>query len=66
MRSSTLRGEPRARYLIPISDTRRDDVWAAANPDLYAQFVAMGAANPYADEPGTPWARIASLKPGRT
>jgi len=47
-----LRGEPRARYLIPISDTRRDDVWAAANPDLYAQFVAMGAANPYADEPG--------------
>jgi 3-oxoadipate enol-lactonase len=47
-----LKGEPRARYLIPISDTRRDDAWAAANPDLYAQFVDMGAANPYADEPG--------------
>ena len=47
-----LRGEPRARYLIPISDTRRDETWAAANPEMYAQFVAMGAANPYADEPG--------------
>ena len=38
-----LKGEARARYLIPISDTRRDDAWAAAHPDLYAQFVAMGA-----------------------
>jgi 3-oxoadipate enol-lactonase len=47
-----VRGEARARYMIPISDTRRDDAWAAANPDLYAQFVAMGAADPYADEPG--------------
>jgi 3-oxoadipate enol-lactonase len=47
-----LRGEARARYLIPISDTRRDDAWAAAHADLYAQFVAMGAADPYADEPG--------------
>jgi 3-oxoadipate enol-lactonase len=47
-----LKGEARARYLIPISDTRRDEAWAAANPDLYAQFVAMGAADPYADEPG--------------
>jgi 3-oxoadipate enol-lactonase len=47
-----LKGEPRARYMMPISDTRRDDAWAAANPELYAQFVAMGAADPYADEPG--------------
>src|SRR5436190_2329634 len=47
-----LKGEPRARYMIPISDTRRDDAWAAANPELYSQFVAMGAAAPYADEPG--------------
>jgi 3-oxoadipate enol-lactonase len=47
-----LKGEPRARYMIPISDTRRDDAWAAANPELYAQFIAMGAAAPYADEPG--------------
>jgi len=47
-----LKGEPRARYMIPISDTRRDDAWAAANPELYGQFIAMGAAAPYADEPG--------------
>jgi len=47
-----LKGEARARYLIPISDTRRDDAWAKANPDQYAMFVAMGAADPFADEPG--------------
>jgi 3-oxoadipate enol-lactonase len=47
-----LRGEARARHLIPISDTRRDDAWAAANPELYAQFIAMGSADPYADEHG--------------
>lgn len=47
-----LNGEARARYLIPISDTRRDDSWAQAHPDQYAQFVALGAADPYADEPG--------------
>ena len=47
-----LKGEARARYLIPISDTRRDEAWAKANPDQYAMFVAMGAADPYADEPG--------------
>jgi 3-oxoadipate enol-lactonase len=47
-----LQGEARARHLIPISDTRRDDAWAKANPDQYAQFIAMGAADPYADEPG--------------
>ena len=47
-----LTGEARARHLIPISDTRRDDAWARANPDQYVQFVAMGAADPYAGEPG--------------
>ena len=47
-----LEGEGRARHLLPIADTRRDAAWAAANPDLYAQFVAMGAGDPYADEPG--------------
>jgi 3-oxoadipate enol-lactonase len=47
-----LKGEARARYLIPISDTRRDDAWAAAHPDQHALFVAMGAADPFADEPG--------------
>jgi 3-oxoadipate enol-lactonase len=49
-----LKGEARARYLIPISDTRRDEAWAAANPDQYALFVAMGSADPFADEPGHP------------
>src|SRR5579859_5663876 len=47
-----LKGEARGRHMIPISDTRRDEAWAAANPDQYALFVAMGAADPYADEPG--------------
>jgi 3-oxoadipate enol-lactonase len=47
-----LKGEARARHLIPISDTRRDDAWAAANPEPYAQFVAMASTDPYADEPG--------------
>ncbi|WP_293678158.1 alpha/beta fold hydrolase [uncultured Phenylobacterium sp.] len=47
-----LKGEARARHLIPISDTRRDAAWAAANPDDYAAFVAMAASAPFADEPG--------------
>ena len=47
-----LTGEARAKHLIPVSDTRRDEAWAKANPDSYAQFVAMGAADPYAGEPG--------------
>ncbi len=47
-----LKGEARARYMIPISDTRRDDAWAKAHPEQYAQFVALGADDPYGDEPG--------------
>ena len=47
-----LTGEARARHLIPISDTRRDAAWAAANPEEHAAFVAMAAADPYAGEPG--------------
>jgi 3-oxoadipate enol-lactonase len=42
----------RSRLLIPISDTRRDDAWAKAHPELYEQILAMGAADPFADEPG--------------
>ena len=42
----------RSRLLIPISDTRRDAAWAAANPALHEQFLALGAADPFADEPG--------------
>jgi 3-oxoadipate enol-lactonase len=44
--------EERARYMIPISDTRRDTAWAKANPEQYEQFVAMTASDPYADETG--------------
>ncbi len=47
-----LEGEARARHLLPISDTRRDDAWAAANPELHAQLIAAGAADPFAGEPG--------------
>lgn len=47
-----LKGEDRARHMMPISDTRRDAAWAAANRDDYARFVALAAADPYADEPG--------------
>jgi 3-oxoadipate enol-lactonase len=46
-----LKGEARARFLIPISDTRRDAAWAAANPDTHAQLVALGSADPFAGEP---------------
>ena len=47
-----LTGEERAKILIPVSDTRRDATWAAANPETYAQLVELGAANPFAGEPG--------------
>jgi 3-oxoadipate enol-lactonase len=44
--------EERARFMIPISDTRRDAAWQKANPEQYEQFVAMGAADPFEAEPG--------------
>ena len=44
--------EERARHMVPISDTRRDAAWQRANPEMYEQFVALAAADPYADEPG--------------
>lgn len=47
-----LKGEDRARYLMPISDTRRDAAWAAANAEDYERFVQLAAADPYAGEPG--------------
>lgn len=47
-----LTGEARARHLIPISDVRRDAVWATANPEEYRVILAMTAAAPFADEPG--------------
>lgn len=47
-----LKGEARARHLLPISDTRRDATWAMANPELYEKLIAQTAADPFADEPG--------------
>lgn len=46
-----LKGEARARHLIPISDLRRDAAWQAANPERYEEFVRMGI-DAFADEPG--------------
>ena len=47
-----LSGETRARRLIPILDLRHNDTWAAAHPRDYAQMLALGAQDPFADEPG--------------
>ena len=47
-----MKGEERARHMIPISDKRHDAAWAAANPGQYAKMVELAAADPYADEPG--------------
>ncbi|MET3526923.1 alpha/beta fold hydrolase [Phenylobacterium koreense] len=47
-----LKGEARAKYLTPISDTRRDMAWAKANPEAYAKAIVLAAADPFADEPG--------------
>jgi len=44
--------EERARFMIPISDTRRDAQWQKANPKQYEEFVAFAANDPYTDEPG--------------
>lgn len=42
----------RAKFMIPISDTRHDADWAAANADTYEMMVSMTASDPYRDEPG--------------
>src|SRR5579871_88878 len=48
-----LKGEERARHLIPIADTRRDAAWQAAHPDDFADFIAMASApDSYAAETG--------------
>jgi 3-oxoadipate enol-lactonase len=46
-----LKGEDRARFLMPVSDTRHDATWAAARADTVAQILAMSV-DRYADEPG--------------
>ena len=47
-----LSGEARARHMIPIADTRHDAAWAAAHPQDFAQMLALGSSDPFADEPG--------------
>jgi 3-oxoadipate enol-lactonase len=47
-----LTGEARGRRLIPLSDTRRDEAWAKANPELFAEALAQIGTDPYAGEPG--------------
>ena len=47
-----LKGEARARHLIPIADTRRTDDWARAHPETHAQLVETASQDPFADEPG--------------
>ncbi|RAK69162.1 alpha/beta fold hydrolase [Phenylobacterium kunshanense] len=47
-----LKGEARARHMIPISDVRRDAAWAAAHPAEYEKLVELSAADPFAGEPG--------------
>jgi len=37
--------------MIPISDTRRDGEWQKANSEMYEQFVAMAASDPFENEP---------------
>lgn len=42
----------RAKFMIPISDTRRNAAWAAANPKEYDFFVEYASTDSYAGEPG--------------
>ena len=42
----------RAKFMIPISETRRDAEWAAANPKEYEFFVEFASTDAYAGEPG--------------
>ncbi len=59
-----LKGEERAKFLMPVSDTRRDAAWAAANPETYAQFVAMGiSSSPTPASPAARCARAARSRP---
>lgn len=57
-----LKGEERARHMIPISDTRHDGAWAKANPAAYDAMVSFASLDPYADEPGTAIGRHRQLE----
>ena len=43
--------EAEAQVMIPISDTRHDAAWQAANPDAYKVMFDLRANDPWADEP---------------
>lgn len=42
--------EARARHMIGISDLRRDEAWAKANPGPYEMIVSAAVSDPWADE----------------
>ena len=46
-----LKGDARTRHLMPINDTRRDESWQAAHPDLVAQILEQSV-DRYDGEPG--------------
>jgi 3-oxoadipate enol-lactonase len=43
--------EAEARLMIPISDTRHDAAWQAANPDAFKAMLDFRMNDPWADEP---------------
>lgn len=43
--------EEEARLMIPISDTRHDAAWQAANPDATRMMMDLRTSDPWADEP---------------
>ena len=47
-----LKGEARARHLLPFNDTRLDEAWAQANPERYAEAIRQASADPFAGESG--------------
>lgn len=47
-----LKGEQRARFLIPISDTRRTAEWAARHHEEYEALVTFMASDRFEGEPG--------------
>lgn len=55
----------RTRFMLPISDTRHDADWQAANPDAVAQAVAIAEYDPWAEEPGRAMGARAQLEARR-
>jgi len=43
--------EAEAKLMIPISDTRHDAAWQAANPDAYRMMMDLRTSDPWAEEP---------------